>query len=85
MREEKLDAFFDFIISAEDTPRHKPFPDPYLLALEKAGAAAKNVIALEDSPSGIESAGKAGIEVIEFKGSFEDISLDTYETERGNI
>ncbi len=50
---------FRLVVSAEDTPRSKPAPDPYLLALEKlresTGVAieAARTVAIEDSRWGI--------------------------------
>jgi len=53
---------FDFIIVNDDTPRTKPHPDPYLLALEKAGVAPHEALVIEDSPRGVIAARAAGIE-----------------------
>lgn len=53
--------FFSAIICAEDSPRHKPDPAPYLLALQKLNVQPHEAIALEDSPNGITAAQAAGI------------------------
>lgn len=53
--------FFSAIICAEDSPRHKPDPAPFQLALQAIGVEAEEAIALEDSPNGIAAAQGAGI------------------------
>ncbi len=50
--------FFDVIVAEEDTVKHKPHPDPYLLAFEKTKADKNSTIIIEDSINGIK-AGKA--------------------------
>jgi HAD superfamily hydrolase (TIGR01509 family) len=52
---------FDAIICREDTLRHKPFPEPYLAAVERLGCTPDEAIAIEDSPNGIRSAKAAGL------------------------
>jgi HAD superfamily hydrolase (TIGR01509 family) len=59
-----LQATFDLKVLAEDTPAGKPDPAPYQVALEKLNLEPKEVIAFEDSPSGIRSAVAAGIRTI---------------------
>ena len=34
----ELDGRFGLVVAKEDTARHKPFPDPLLFAMERAGA-----------------------------------------------
>jgi len=62
----KLDlrAYFDFVVTEEDTPESKPSPQPYLLGLEKLGISAENCLAIEDSPRGLQAARSAGIRCI---------------------
>uniref|UniRef100_A0A6C0JXI4 CHK kinase-like domain-containing protein n=1 Tax=viral metagenome TaxID=1070528 RepID=A0A6C0JXI4_9ZZZZ len=48
------------IVSSEDCPRQKPWPDPYL----KAKLTDKLTIAFEDTPTGIQSARAAGFDVV---------------------
>lgn len=55
---------FDVIVTADDTPRTKPAPDPYLRAAESLGFPAHRCIALEDSPVGATSAVAAGCTTI---------------------
>jgi putative hydrolase of the HAD superfamily len=59
-RKRLLDRF-DAIVCREDTVRHKPFPDPYLKAIEILGCKSSEAIAIEDSPNGIKAAKAAGI------------------------
>lgn len=51
-------------VAAGETPRTKPFPDPYLAAARALGLAAIDCLAVEDSPTGIASAEAAGVPVI---------------------
>jgi len=55
---------FDVIIDGSMVENPKPHPQPYLLACKKLGIKPKNAIALEDSNHGIESAYRAGLNVI---------------------
>jgi HAD superfamily hydrolase (TIGR01509 family) len=59
-RKKLLDRF-DAIVCREDTFRHKPFPDPYLKAIEILGCKTCEAIAIEDSPNGIKAAKSAGL------------------------
>ncbi len=63
----KLTDLFDLIVAAEDVSVSKPSPEAYLLALQRAGLGAHEVIAFEDSAPGVESAASAGIAVIQIK------------------
>ena len=58
-----LGAYFETIVGAESVQRHKPAPEPYLLAAERLGARAPLVV--EDSEAGIASARAAGFEVLQ--------------------
>ncbi len=56
---------FDVVISAHEVAAPKPAPDPYLEACRRLGVeAGPNVIALEDSPTGVAAARAAGLTVI---------------------
>lgn len=59
-----LTATFPIVVLAQDAPPGKPDPAPYLLGLEKVGVTARDAIAFEDSPTGIQSAVAAGIYTI---------------------
>ena len=58
-----LDAF-EFIIAKEDVQAAKPNPEAYRLALGRLGLSAADVVALEDSPSGLAAAERAGVRVV---------------------
>jgi len=56
---------FDVVVSAHEVAAPKPAPDPYLEACRQLGVdAGPNVIALEDSPTGVTAARAAGLTVI---------------------
>jgi beta-phosphoglucomutase len=60
-----LRPFFDLVVGGENTPpeRHKPAPDPYLLAARRLGVS--RALVVEDSPPGVASGRAAGFEVLE--------------------
>ena len=53
--------YFDFVVAAGDYTNYKPHPEPYLVAMEKAGVTADECIAVEDSLRGVLAATGAGI------------------------
>jgi HAD superfamily hydrolase (TIGR01509 family) len=53
--------YFDFIVASGDYTKYKPDPEPYLVALERAGCRPDECIAIEDSVRGLLSATGAGI------------------------
>jgi beta-phosphoglucomutase len=57
---------FDTLVCGEDVARHKPAPEPYLLAAQRLGARAPLVV--EDSQPGLASGRAAGFEVLAVKG-----------------
>src|SRR6188472_2442400 len=60
-----FEAHFDVILSAHEVAAPKPAPDPYLEACRRLGVEpGPNVIALEDSPTGVAAARAAGLTVI---------------------
>jgi beta-phosphoglucomutase len=54
-------AHFDFIITGDEVPRAKPFPDPYLTAARQLGLEASQCLVVENAPLGIEAARNAGM------------------------
>lgn len=52
---------FDLKVSSRDVRRGKPRPDPYLRALEMAGAGADEAIVIENAPLGVRSGVAAGV------------------------
>ncbi|CAJ35400.1 HAD family hydrolase [Methanocella arvoryzae] len=55
-----LENAFDTIVTGDDTPRGKPFPEPYLKGMEKLGVPGENCVVVENAPLGIKSAKAAG-------------------------
>jgi beta-phosphoglucomutase len=54
-------AHFDFLITGDEVPRAKPFPDPYLTAARQLGLRPEECVVVENAPLGIESARNAGM------------------------
>lgn len=65
---EKLSHDYGFenhqIICGHDVTQGKPHPEPYLIALTRSGAEAKDCVVVENAPLGIQSAKAAGIHTI---------------------
>jgi HAD superfamily hydrolase (TIGR01509 family) len=55
---------FEVVRCADDVPRVKPDPALYRAVLEATGVAAREAIALEDSPNGVLAAKRAGLTCI---------------------
>lgn len=67
---------FDVVVSAHEVAAPKPAPDPYLEACRRLEVeAGPEVVALEDSPTGVAAARAAGLTVIGIP-SLEGIALD---------
>jgi HAD superfamily hydrolase (TIGR01509 family) len=71
-----FDDSFDVVISAHEVAAPKPSPDPYLEACRRLGVEpGPDVVALEDSPTGVAAARAAGLTVIGIP-SLEGIALE---------
>jgi beta-phosphoglucomutase len=57
-----LRRFFRIVVGGENVKRHKPAPEPYLLAAERLGVRAPLVV--EDSEAGLAAGRAAGFEVL---------------------
>jgi HAD superfamily hydrolase (TIGR01509 family) len=55
---------FDAVVSGDDVSRGKPEPDIFLAAARALGVAPEYCMALEDSPSGVEAAKRAGMKTV---------------------
>lgn len=56
LEEMKIKNYFEFILTRDDCPLHKPHPWPYLKAVERLGLKSHEVIVFEDSQVGMEAA-----------------------------
>jgi beta-phosphoglucomutase len=50
---------FDFIITGDEVPRAKPFPDPYLMAARQLNLRPDECLVVENAPLGIQAARSA--------------------------
>jgi len=62
--------FFEFVLTLEDYAQPKPAPDPYLKALHRFGALAREAVAIEDSTRGLCAAMAAGIDCVVVYNAF---------------
>jgi pyrophosphatase PpaX len=56
-----LGSFFDVVVAAEDTARHKPHPEPLFLALDRLGARPREAAYVGDAPVDVQAANAAGV------------------------
>jgi HAD superfamily hydrolase (TIGR01509 family) len=59
--------WFDAMVVAEDTPRHKPEPDVFLEAARRLGVKATGCVVFEDTEIGLEAARRAGMTGIDVR------------------
>ncbi len=64
------------LITADRIERGKPDPEPFLLGARELDVVPSHCLALEDAPSGIESARAAGIPVVAFRTSHPEAELE---------
>ncbi len=64
LRECDLTAYFDLVVSSDEVPLPKPYPDVYLEAAERLGVLASACVVYEDSTLGIKAGRRAGMRVI---------------------
>jgi HAD superfamily hydrolase (TIGR01509 family) len=55
---------FDVVVCGDDVAQTKPHPEPYLTAAARLGVPPERCIAIEDSPTGVTSARRAGCVVV---------------------
>jgi len=75
---------FRAVVAADHTPRSKPHPDPYLRAVEvlrlqgdlDGAAPARDVVAIEDSLWGLQSARDAGLRTVAVTTSYPASALE---------
>lgn len=59
-----IEKYFPLMITSEDTLKHKPDPEPFLLAAKKLNVDPKKCLVFEDGAMGIQAANAAGMKVI---------------------
>ena len=67
LRHIRILDWFDTIVTAEDTERHKPDPDVFLEAADRLGVDPKRCRVYEDGDAGIEAARRAGMECVDIR------------------
>lgn len=79
-----LDHVMAFAIAREDVTEGKPDPEPYRLACQRLGLAPTQLLAVEDSLVGAQSARAAGMPVLRYGVDFKDFAaiLDRIEERR---
>ena len=78
-----LHALDGHIFSAEQVERPKPHPDVFEYAMEQLRLQPEDVVVVEDSPTGVQAAKRAGLRVIGFLAAAHIIQEDHEETLRG--
>lgn len=62
-------AWFDTVVTAEDTERGKPHPAPFLLAATRLGVDPRGCLVFEDGDPGLEAARAAQMETVDVRGT----------------
>ncbi len=61
------EGWFDAIVTAEDTQRHKPEPDVFLEAARRLNTGATECLVFEDADLGVEAAARAGMPCVDIR------------------
>ena len=67
LRQVGILGWFQAVVTAEDTPRHKPDPDVFLEAARRLGVAPATCTVYEDSDIGLEAARRAGMRGVDVR------------------
>jgi HAD superfamily hydrolase (TIGR01509 family) len=59
--------WFQAIVTAEDTPRHKPEPDVFLEAARRLGVPPESCVVFEDTDIGLLAANRAGMAAVDVR------------------
>ena len=62
-----VDDWWDAIVGAEDTERHKPEPDVFLEAARRIGVEAAECVVFEDTEMGLEAGRRAGMHTVDVR------------------
>ncbi len=71
VRQGKLHAYFDTIVTTEDVQSGKPSPEGYLLAAKRLNVAPGRCVVIEDTLHGVKAAKAAGMQVIGLTTSYD--------------
>ena len=63
-RQTDLLRFFDFALANDEYDRHKPHPEPYLMAAARFGVEPERCLVVEDTERGLRSAHAAGMRCV---------------------
>ena len=67
LRQIGLDGWFEVVVTAEDTTRHKPEPDVFLEAARRLGIEPAACTVYEDTDLGLEAARRAGMRGVDIR------------------
>jgi HAD superfamily hydrolase (TIGR01549 family) len=70
LKQIEMHDWFDAVVTAEDTAKHKPEPDVFLEAARQLGTPPKHCIVFEDADLGVEAARRAGMNCIDVRSFF---------------
>lgn len=62
-----IEDLFPVMVTSEDTQRHKPEPDVFLVAAERLGVDPAKCVVFEDSPLGFQAAESAGMDWVDVR------------------
>src|SRR5215468_6976985 len=71
-----IEKFFDAVMSSEEVKAGKPEPDVFLVAAEKMGVTPRDCIVIEDAPSGVEAARRAGMKSVGVLTTHRELKAD---------
>lgn len=67
LKQIRCEDWFDAIVTAEDTQRHKPEPDVFLEAAKRIGMQPERCLVFEDADLGVIAAQRAGMQCIDVR------------------
>jgi beta-phosphoglucomutase family hydrolase len=71
LRQIGIEDWFDTLVTAEDTVKHKPEPDVFLETARRLGVEPERCLVFEDAELGIEAARRAGMQCIDVRDHFQ--------------
>lgn len=75
LRQIGCEGWFDAVITAEDTTRHKPEPDVFLEAARQLGVRPEACLVYEDSDLGVRAAQAASMDVIDIRNFHQPVRV----------